>query len=342
MTRSLLVLGGSAFVGRALVSEGLEDAWEVTTFNRGVSGGSDAGARAVIGDRLDLQSLDQLTDRDWDLVVDTWSGAPRAVRDSARALRDRAARYAYISTESVYAAPPPLGATESALTVTASPDAEDGSYPELKRGAEVALEQVFSDRSLLARAGLILGPHENVGRLTWWLSRMARGGEILCPGPADMPIQYVDARDLARFVIAAASSGHSGAFNVVCRRGHATMGSLLEACCAAAGAADAVMSWVDPDTIAAAGIEPWQELPVWIPPEHEFAGMHDANVEHAHRAGLVCRPVNDTVRDTWEWFSTLDITVPVRPDLPALGIEPERERAVLGDWHDAGHRISGR
>ena len=336
MARSLLVLGGSAFVGRALVSEGLEGGWEVTTFNRGVSGRSAAGARAVIGDRLDVESLDQVTDRDWDLVVDTWSGAPRAVRDSARALRDRAGRYAYISTESVYAAPPPLGATESAPTVTARPDAEDGGYPELKRGAEIALEEAFPDRSLLARAGLILGPHENVGRLTWWLFRMARGGEILCPGPADEPIQYVDARDLARFVIVAASSGHTGAFNIVCRRGHATMRTLLEACHASAGAADAVMTWVDPDTILSAGVEPWQALPVWIPPGHEFAGMHDANVERAHRAGLVCRPVNDTVRDTWQWFSTLDINVPVRPDLPALGIEAGREHAVLSDWHNRG------
>jgi 2'-hydroxyisoflavone reductase len=336
VTRSLLVLGGSSFVGRALVAEGLEGGWAVTTFNRGVTGGGpDSSARAVIGDRLRPETLERLTDRDWDLVVDTWSGAPRAVRDSAGALRDRADRYAYISSESVYVAPPPPGATESTSTVAASPNADDGDYAERKRGAEIALEQAFPDRSLFARAGLILGPHENVGRLTWWLSRMARGGEVLCPGPEDMPIQYVDARDLARFVIAAAASGQTGAFNVVCRRGHATIGTLLDACLGAAGAPDAVMTWVDPDAILAAGIEPWEELPVWIPPGHEFAALHDSSVERAHHAGLQCRPVDDTVRDTWEWFRTLDITVPVRPDLPPLGIEPERERAVLRDWHVA-------
>jgi hypothetical protein len=162
------------------------------------------------------------------------------------------------------------------------------------------VERVFLDRALLARAGTILGPYENVGRLTWWLARMARGGEILCPGPADLEIQYIDARDLANFVIDASTAGHSGPFNVVSHRGHATMGSLLEACHQAAGPNDAVMTWVDPETIATAGIEPWTELPIWIPPGHEYSGMHDANVDRAYRAGLHCRPVTETVLDAWQ------------------------------------------
>jgi len=232
------VLGGSAFVGRAVVSEALQQGWEVTTFNRGRAV-ADSQARVLIGDRLDPSTLGQLAQRDWDLVVDTWSGAPRAMRDSARVLQEHVGCYAYISSESVYEPPPPLGGDESAPTVPGSPDADEGIYPELKRGAEIALEQAFSDRSLFARAGTILGPHENVGPLTWWLARMARCGEILCPGPADLEIQYVDARDLARFVFAAVAAGRTGPFNVVCRRGHATMGSLLEACHAVVGGEDA-------------------------------------------------------------------------------------------------------
>jgi nucleoside-diphosphate-sugar epimerase len=316
-------------VGRAVVLEALARGWEVTTFTRGRSRSADHRVRALRGDRLDPASLEQLREDRWDLVVDTWSGAPRAVRDSARALHGRAGRYVYISSESVYAPPPPLGATESAVTVAADPDAEAGEYPELKRGAEIALEQVFSDRALLARAGTILGPYEDVGRLTWWLARMARGGEILCPGPADLEIQYVDARDLAGFVIDAALAGGSGPFNVVSRRGHATMGSLLETCRRVAGPGDAVLTWADPATIAALGIEPWTELPIWIPPGHEYGGMHDANVERAYGAGLRCRPVEETVLDTWRWFSALDAPPPVRAGLPTPGLHPDRERAAL-------------
>jgi 2'-hydroxyisoflavone reductase len=227
MPLTLLVLGGSSFVGRAVVEEGLARGWDVSTFNRGRQGGDHAQVTRLIGDRLDPATLAPLTRRDWDLVVDTWSGAPRAVRDSAAVLADHAGRYGYISSASVYGpGPPPLGVDESGPTVDASPDADGGEYPELKRGAEIALIRAFGDRALLARAGTILGPYENVGRLPWWLIRLAAGGEVLAPGPPELQLQYVDARDLARFVLDAAPAGHSGAFNVVSRRGHATMASL--------------------------------------------------------------------------------------------------------------------
>jgi nucleoside-diphosphate-sugar epimerase len=218
---------------------------------------------------------------------------------------------------------------ESAPTVAASPDAEDGTYPELKRGAELAILDAFGERALLARAGLILGPHEDVGRLPWWLARMARGGEVLAPGPPDNELQYIDARDLARFVLDAASAGNGGPFNVVSRRGHATMTSLLEACRRVSGAADAQLRWLEPVDVLAAGIEPWTELPIWIPPEHEFAGIHAADVRRAHAAGLRCRPLRDTVADTWAWMSALDGPPPSRPDLTPPGLDPDRERAVL-------------
>src|SRR5579872_2934788 len=136
MSRSLLVLGGSAFVGRAVVSEALQLGWTVTTFNRGRSGDPDPAAATIIGDRRDPAALADLARRDWDLVVDTWSGPPRVVRSSAAALRDRAERYAYISSESVYEPPPPIDVDEAAETVAASPDADRGGYAECKRGAE--------------------------------------------------------------------------------------------------------------------------------------------------------------------------------------------------------------
>jgi 2'-hydroxyisoflavone reductase len=336
MTDTLLVLGGSGFVGPAVVHAGRERGFEVTTFHRSAARSTETGIRTIHGDRLDPASLEPLRRRTWDVVVDTWSGAPRAVRDSARALIDRAGRYVYISSESVYTPPPTPGADESTPTVAGDPSAEATSYAADKRGGEIAAEQAFADRALLARCGLILGPLENIGRLTWWLSRMARGGEILCPGPAELPLQYIDARDLAGFVLDAAAAGHAGPFNVVARRGHATMGSILDACRAVAGAPGATLTWVAPEAIGAAGIEPWTELPIWIPADHEYAAMHDSDVERAYSAGLRCRPVRETVSDTWSWLSGLGAPPPLRDGAMPAGLAPEREREVLQAWASAG------
>jgi 2'-hydroxyisoflavone reductase len=336
----VLVLGGSGFVGTAVVDDALDRGWTVTTFNRGrsqaASGAagrgsghaSDSAVERLVGDRLRPADLSVLGGRTWDVVIDTWAGAPSAVAASAALLADRAERYVYVSSESVYEHPPPLGADESAPAVAASPDADDGEYAELKRAGELAAEAAFGDRALFARAATILGPRENIGRLPWWLLRLDRGGEVLAPGPPDRQLQFVDARDLARWLLDAATNGASGPFNVACRRGHATMGSLLAACQAASGA-DATLTWVQPEAIEAAGIEPWTELPVWLPPDHEYAWLHDTNVERAHAAGLRCRPVEETVSDTWDWLVSIGKQPPLS-EHAAPGLDPATERAVLG------------
>jgi len=328
----LLVLGGSGFVGRAVVEDGLKRGWAVTTFNRGRRAAANPDVEALGGDRLRPGDLEQLRGRSWDCVVDTWAGAPTAAANSAALLTDRAERYVYVSSESVYAHPPPLGADESAETVAASPDAEEGDYASLKRGAELAIEAAFGDRALLARPGAILGPHEDVGRLPWWLLRMERGGEVLAPGPPGRALQYVDARDLASWLLDAASNGRSGPFNVVCRRGHATIGGLLDACREATGGA-AELIWVAPGHVEEAGIEPWSELPIWIPPEHEYAWLHDMNAERAHAAGLSCRPVEETVRDTWDWLLSVGRRPPQNEEAAETGLDPAKERAALAAWH---------
>ena len=325
---SVLVLGGSHFVGRALVEESLRRGLAVSTFNRR-RGWAHPEVERLVGDRDDPATLGALAARDWDLVVDTWSGAPRSAQAGARVLAARAARYAYVSSGSIYAPPPPRGVAEDHPAVAASPGAGAGGYAENKRGCELAITEAFGDRALIARAGLVLGPHEDVGRLPWWLSRMARGGEVLCPGPAEQPLQFIDARDLAGFMIDSALAGHHGPFNVVSRRGHATMGSLLRACLATSGVPGTTLTWLDPDEIAAAGLEPWTELPVWLPPDHELGALHDADVTRAHAAGLAPRPVADTVADTWAWQSALGGPAPLRSDLEPPGLDPERERQVL-------------
>lgn len=190
--KKLLMLGGTDFAGRAVVEAALGRGWEVTVFHRGHRE-PPAGARSLLGDRTAPDGLaalaDASTDGEWDVVVDTWSAAPRAVRDAARLLADRAGRYVYVSSCSVYAWAPPADYAEDApLVEGASEDAEQTDYAQDKLGGELAAVSAFgAERSLLVRSGLILGPYENIGRLPWWLTRIARGGPVLAPGPRSLP-----------------------------------------------------------------------------------------------------------------------------------------------------------
>ncbi|MFC9685603.1 NAD-dependent epimerase/dehydratase family protein [Streptomyces sp. NPDC056948] len=328
----LLMLGGTEFAGRAVVEAALGRGWDVTVFHRGRHE-APAGARSLLGDRTAPGGLAALADDpgEWDVVVDTWSAAPRAVRDTARLLRGRARRYVYVSSCSVYAWAPPAGYGEDApLVEGASADAEQTAYPQDKRGGELAVLDAFGeDRSVLVRAGLILGPYENIGRLPWWLGRTARGGAVLAPGPRELPLQYVDVRDLAEWILHAAGRELSGPYNLASPQGHATMGELLDACVRVTGGG-AEPRWTEPEVILEAGVEPWTELPVWVPPGSDLHdALHSADVSRAVEAGLSCRPVTETVADTWSWLQDIGGTAPQRPDRPRSGLDPEVEAKVL-------------
>jgi len=142
-------------------------------------------------------------------------------------------------------------------------------------------------------SGSRLGPYEIVGRLPWWLNRIAAGGRVPSPGPRVRPLQYIDARDLAEWLLAASGAGTTGAFNTVSPPGHTTIGDLL-AQCVEVTASSAELVWIDPDVIEAAGVSGWTDLPIWVPPTGELAGLHDCDVSAAHAAGLRCRPTNRT------------------------------------------------
>jgi len=325
----LLVLGGTHHVGRAVVETALAQGDQVTTLNRGVSGPPAAGAQPLHADRTDPAALAAaLGDGSWDAVIDTWSGAPAAVGQAAALLAGRAGHYGYVSSRSVYQWPIPDGIDESAPVVAGDPaDTSSADYAAAKRGGELAAVAAFGDRALLARAGLILGPYEIAGRMPWWLRRLERGGDVLAPGPRDRPLQYIDCRDLAAWLLSAADRGLGGAFNTVSEPGHATMASLLEAARDVTGQR-ANLIWVPPEVIEAAGIEPWTELPVWVPPTGEYTGLHNGDVSAAYAAGLRCRPVAQTIADTWRWLQAEGYP-PERAGRPANGLDPEREQQVL-------------
>jgi nucleoside-diphosphate-sugar epimerase len=322
----LLVLGGTRFVGRAVVEAALDGGHQVTTVNRGLSGSPAAGVHVVTADRTDKAALQAAIGAgEWDAAIDTWSGAPRVAADACDVLAGRTGHYGYVSSVSVYQWPIPVGTDENTPVVDADPDSDSNDdYAAAKRGAELAVLRAFGDRALLARAGLILGPYENVGRLPWWLRRIERGGRVLAPGDPAQPIQYIDARDLAAWLLTAAQQRTPGAFNAVGLPGGATMGELLTAALTATGS-DAELTWVDQQGVLDAGIEPWTELPIWLPRGGEYEGMTTVNVTAAHAAGLTDRPIQDTVAATWAWLQAEGDPKPRNPP----GVAPEKERQVL-------------
>ncbi|WP_046508418.1 NAD-dependent epimerase/dehydratase family protein [Streptomyces odonnellii] len=326
----LLILGGTEFVGRAVAEAALARDWQVTVFHRGRHE-APAGAVTLLGDRTAPDGLAALAEGEWDAVVDTWSAAPSVVLAAARLLADRVGRYAYISSRSVYEQPTPAGLDEDGPVVTgASPEAGQTDYAKDKRGGELAAEAVFGDRALLVRAGLILGPRENIGRLPWWLGRIARGGPVLAPGPQDNPLQYIDVRDLAEWTLDAVRQGLGGPYNLVSPAGHTTMGELLDTCVRVTGS-DAELRWTAPEPILAAGIQPWMDLPIWLPPGELHDTLHRGDVSKALASGLRCRPVAETVADTWSWLTSVGGEAPQRPDRPPVGLSPEQEAKLLAD-----------
>ena len=321
----LLILGGSGFVGRAIAGEAVARGDDVTVFNRGLRG-APVGVRLLTGDRLAPDGLAALQiDQSWDAVVDTWSAGAGAVGRTARLLRGRARHYTYVSSRSVYQWGSPAPLTEQAPL--ANP--RDQGYAGDKVRGELAAAS-FEGPLLLARAGLILGPLEDVGRLPWWLNRLARGGPTLAPGPRILPLQYIDARDLAIFLLDAAAAGLTGPYNVVSEPGHTTMGELLDIANEVTGRR-ASLRWTDPSVIEAYGIQPWTQLPIWLPPgpDHDF--LHRGDVSKALAAGLRCRPVYDTVADTWSWLRSVGGDAPRRTDRGDLGVDPALEAKVLGE-----------
>jgi 2'-hydroxyisoflavone reductase len=335
----LLIIGGTSFLGRATAEAALRRGDSVTTFNRGVSGPDVDGVEALRGDRASDPDLAQLAGREFDAVVDTCGFVPEVVGRSVATLAiggSADAFYAFVSSMSATTTWPDAPTPDQAPGQDCSPDAgpDDGDYGKLKAGCERAVIEAFGDRALVARAGLIIGPHENVGRLPWWLTRIARGGEVLAPGDPDVPMQLVDARDLAAFMLDCAQAGTGGTVNATGPRGNATMGGWLEDCVAATGSG-ATLTWVPDDLLLEHGVEPWTELPLWMPPGQGADHAWDAETAQAERLGMRSRPVGDTVRDTWDWLRAAGAMPdqPPRRYLDPHGIDPDKEVGILAEHH---------
>jgi 2'-hydroxyisoflavone reductase len=334
----LLILGGTRFVGHAIATAGLGRGWEVTTFNRGRSGGDVPGARVLRGDRSRAADLVTLAAAGpWDAVVDTSGFVPRDVLAACKHLEPVAGHYVFMSTVSVYRGWPAEPLTEASEVLYCPPDAgpeygedtEDGptKYGYQKSGCELAVTTTFgAARSTLLRPGVVLGPREYVGRLPWWLSRVAAGGRVLAPGSPDRSIQPVDVRDLAEFAARSAAHGIGGAYNVTAPIGRETFGGMLRAC-AEITRSNASFAWVPDDQLLAHGVRQWSEIPLW----RTFPGVWQVDSAAAHAQGLSCRPLAATVADTWSWMQEGKA---LGDDERAgeIGISREREQRILSDF----------
>ncbi len=337
----ILVLGGTRFLGRAVVQAALDGGDEVTTFTRGASGKPPDPVEALYGDRAVAADLEVLDGRPFDVVIDTSGYEPRIVRDSARLLAPSAGHYVFVSTLNVFPGwgDEPVGsdsAVHGGTPDAATDDAPDdpvARYGWLKAGCERAVRREFGDRSTMVRAGLLIGPHDDTGRLTCWLRRAAEGGEVLAPGRPDRALALADVRDLAGWMLRCGREGIGGDFIATGPAGQVSFAAVLKACRAATGT-DCRFTWVPDAFLAEHDVAPWTELPLWLP-EADAPAAFDHDTGPAERAGLRFRPVAESVADIWAWLRTVPDPA-VASARPSTGIDRAKEQDILAAWHRSG------
>ena len=334
----LLVLGGTLFVGRHVVEAALARGDDVTIFTRGrTNPGLFPEARRLTGDRDgDLSALRR---GEWDAAVDTSGYFPRLVGASAELLADRVGHYTFVSSSSVYADHSRPGTNEAAPVNTLPPDhPEELSSPQAYGGfkalAEQAAEAAMPGRVLAVRAGLIVGRDDPTNRFTYWVTRIARGGEVLAPEPRTQPVQLVDVRDLAEWILRMANERRAGVLNATGPERPLTLEATLTGIRDGIDA-DARFTWVGERFLIDAGVEAFQDLPLWLAPtvEPEWAGFLALDVSRAVADGLRFRPLAETARWTLEWAR--DAETPEKTTGVAMapaGLSRERELELLRDW----------
>ncbi|MBS0320653.1 MAG: NAD-dependent epimerase/dehydratase family protein [Proteobacteria bacterium] len=315
---NLLLLGGTRFVGRHVAELATRRGHAVTTFTRGREAASPHAVRALTGDRDPRigAGLAALAGHPFDAVVDLSGYVPRVVGASAAALADRVRRYLFVSSVSVYADLSYPDADESApLATLADPATEDvlPNYGGLKAACEAVVRDACGSRATIVRPGLIVGPFDSTDRFGYWVARFVhphllgnRGAEAVVPAPPSRALQFIDARDLAAFIVDLVERDVGGTFNAVSPPGQWTFGVLAAALHAAADAPPGI-AWVDDDVLVAQKVEPWTGLPLWLPAaEPDHAGFMHVSTARALEAGLGTRPLGETVADTATWLAARD------------------------------------
>lgn len=303
----LLILGGTRFVGRHLVDAALARNHEVTVFNRGQHAPDLRGVETIHGDRH--RDLSKLRGRQWDAVIDTSGYLPRAVKASVEALAD--SHYVFLSSVSVYssAATPTPEEVARANDVDTSGQVSATSYGPLYGGLKALCEQALPKDALIIRPGLIVGPYDYTDRFTYWVMRLARGGEILAPGRPDRRVQFIDVRDLAEWIVRMIEKNATGVYDATGLP--ITMQAVL--------GTDASLTWVSEEFLLQENVTPWTELPLWLPHRESLI-----NSDQAITAGLTFRDLKETM----EAIRQSNPSEPLR-----AGLDADKERELLRKWH---------
>ena len=331
--KTLLILGGTRFLGPEIVDAAKASGWTITLFNRGKTNpGLFPDLEKLQGDRNnDLKSL---AGRTFDAVIDTSGYFPRQVRDTATLLGKQGAKqYVFVSSISVYASLGKPGVDETApVAILKDPTIEtitEGSYGGLKALCEAAAEAAMPGRATNVRPGLIVGPNDGTDRFTYWPVRVAKGGEVLAPNtPAD-PVEVIDVRDLGTWIVKMIDTKTFGVFNAT--SAPIRMGDMLEACKAASGS-DARFTWASAAFLKEQKVEEWSDMPVWTSPEGDDAGGGLVSNARAVAKGLTFRPLKATAKDTLDWWKKQPKE---RTAKLKSGLSEERETAVLKAWHES-------
>ena len=327
---NLLIIGGGVFLGQALLGSALENGHTVTVFNRGQSRQWwPPGVKWIVGDRK--EDLHLLMNRQWDAVIDTCGYRPQDVEFSCATLYDYCERYVYVSSVSAYAsfAKPPIRENDRLASIVGhATEAVTGiNYGPMKAECERTVARVFGARSILIRPGLIVGPNDPTGRFSYWPWRIAAGGRVLAPGDPERPIQFIDARDLAAWILHLVDVRASGAFNGTGPNDGATFGELLDTCRWICGE-EVEVEWADDKFLEREGVQPWTELPLWIPShDASMRGFQLVETRRAQASGLTTRPLAVTLNDI------LEAGIPVASDKRRAGkLTRQRERDLLAVW----------
>ncbi|MEU7154863.1 NAD-dependent epimerase/dehydratase family protein [Streptomyces chrestomyceticus] len=311
----LLVLGGTSFVGRAIVEDALRTGAEVTLFGRGRTNPDlFPGLARLVGDR-DTGDYTALRDGSWDAVVDVSGYVPRHVGQAMDALGDRVGRYLFISSHAVYertgVAPGSDEDTPRRPPVRDTEELSEATYGPLKVACEDDVTARYGPRATIVRPGKVAGPHDSMDTFTYWVRRAARGGRVALPGDPAQPVQVVDSRDLARLVVRLLTDDRPGVFHAVGPAEPTTLGGLIETCARAAGTKIEIVP-VSPEG-----------APPMFPLVRANWATQQRSAARARQAGMPATPLEVTAADVLAWDRARG-EPPLR-----LGYTPEEEQAAL-------------
>jgi 2'-hydroxyisoflavone reductase len=332
----ILILGGTRFIGLHMTAVAKARGHTLTFFNRGKTKTDRyPEVERIKGDRNG--EIDGLKDRQWDVVIDDSGYVPRHARLTAELLAPNVKQYVFVSSISVYpnfSEPRDEKSPVGKLADETIEKVDGETYGPLKALCEQAVEKALPGRTTIIRPGLIVGPEDNTDRFTYWPARAARGGEFIAPGAPTDPFQVIDVRDLAAFAINAVENNYTGTYNLVSNVNEFKFGELTDACVAAARkqakpAEAPRATYLPTEFLEEQKVEPWSEMPVWLPAKGDEAAFAGTSNKAARSRGLRITPIRKTVEDTLAWHLTRPEEE--RTKLKA-GIAPEKEAAVLAAW----------